>query len=180
METLGNVGRSFRFDLDAYKKSILASSGYRERVEFTVRYLSDQLLLTEDEIKSLALEERLGVIPVRLVFDLAVRCMSYEFGGKYHISYTEVDIRDVARAIEDLEYHRVPKEKMTPIHHEYIALWAGKLENIFGEVKTMKRQFQPEAYQAPSKPIMEKPVPQEQRKAPPLQEEMDRLFKDFR
>ncbi len=134
----------------------------------------DQLFITQEEVAALGMDERFGTIPFRLVTELAIRLTSFDFEKKYGVHHEVVDGRQVAMEVEDLEYGRIPEEKMTPIHHEYIALWAEEMEKLFGKIKEMRMQFPKEAYNPPSA----QPAPQQKDRT--MQDEMNDLFKDVR
>ncbi len=171
MEKKDYIVHGIWFDPRLYNETIQKSPMYRDRISFVAGYLSRQLFLTDEEVAALGMDERFGTIPFRLVTELAIRLTSFGFEKKYGVHHEVVDGRQVAMEVENLEYGRIPKEKMTPIHHEYIALWAEELEKLFGEVKGMKRQFPREAYE---KPAAEKPAG----KKNTLQDSMDELFKN--
>ncbi|MBI4168208.1 MAG: hypothetical protein HY515_04600 [Candidatus Aenigmarchaeota archaeon] len=122
-----------------YNRRVGQSPGYRSRIDSTKTYLRDQLLLTEEEVTKLDIEERFRLIPFQLVVRIATAHMSHEFQQKY--GYIEIDPGKIAKDVEDLEYGRVPKESMTPVQHEYISLWAGKLKDLFSEIEQEKRRF---------------------------------------
>lgn len=168
---------NWKFDLSQWNEDILNSPGYRDRVALTMTMLRQQLFLTEEEIQSLNLEEKWKKIPTKLVVGLAVRCLSYDFKEKYSVDYNAkgINVRQIAGDVEDLEYSRMQREKMTPIQNEYIALWAEELEKLFGEVKERKRQFPPQAYQQQT---TQRPTTEE-KTGPSLQDRMSELFKDF-
>lgn len=172
----GNVGRSYRLSLPQYLQSIRESPGYRNFVSSTMLYLQTQFHLTDEELKTLAVEERLSKIPMRIITDMAVRCLSHQFGTKYGINYTQIDVGQIAMNIEDLEYERVPKDKMTPIHQEWDALKAEAVEAILGDVKTTKRQFPPEAYTQPTREAPKVQPIQEQPTDMTLQDDINKLL----
>ncbi|MBI4177728.1 MAG: hypothetical protein HY516_05200 [Candidatus Aenigmarchaeota archaeon] len=152
-------------NLSAYNARIGESKGYKGRMSFTRSYLQSQLFLSDDEISALKLEERFKPLPMRLLVELSVSLISYEFGKTYGVNYTEVNPTQVMRDIEELENGNVKTADMKPVHKEYISLWARELKKLFGEVEEMKRQFPPQAYETQTK------------KGPTMQESMDELFR---
>lgn len=135
-----------RFEPGLYNKSIRESPGYKGRVESLFARLRDNYLLADEQIESLHIEQRTGMIPFRLLVDLAIRISSFGFKDKHGMNYPLVDAIQAAHEIGSLENGRVERGKTTPVQDEYLALWAAEEEKIYAEVKEMKRHFPPQAY----------------------------------
>ncbi|MBI2547131.1 MAG: hypothetical protein HYW23_01655 [Candidatus Aenigmarchaeota archaeon] len=151
------------YDVELYKNRILGSPGFKAKFISTVQDLRQNFLLSEQDFQSLKIVDKMLSIPLRAIFDLAVRCTSYDFGDKYGSQYREINVRQIMKEVEDLEYNPTTEEQLTPLQKEYLALWAEKKAEIYDAVKTFRRQLPEAAYK--------------QQQKHELQEKMDDLFK---